>query len=168
MVAFLVIFTLINVYISLSRPTIPDEIQGLIVYDDLTSLAVAGPVSYPMTPPAGGSHAAATLECGIYRLPVDNEQAVAALATGAVWIAYDPELPQAEIDGLEDFAEGDREIFMSPYEGLPNPIVVTAWGYQLYPDSSADVRLGSFMRDYKNGPDAPARNLECLQEVTVP
>jgi hypothetical protein len=158
----LIVFSVGNVLIGLSRPSIPDEIDELIVYDDTYSSVVeVGSGTYDITPPAYGDHAATTLECGIWRVPVENEKAVAALATGAIWLAYAPDAGGRVIEDLEIFAEGERDIFMSPYPGLPAPIVVTAWGYQLYPESGTDPRIASFIRDYTNGEAAPAVGTLC-------
>ena len=153
---------------SLSRPSIPDEIEGLIEYGNIPSTVVDGPVNYSLDPPAGGQHAAASLECGIYFNPVENETAVAALATGAVWIAYDPTMPQQDLDELKAFGEGEEDIFMTPYPDLPHPTIVTAWGVQLYPDAPDDPRIASFIRDYKNADSAPYRDLPCHAETSVP
>lgn len=167
-VIILILVSVGNVLISLNRPTIPDEIEGLIVYPDLTAEAVAGPVEYGIVPPAGGPHAPTSLECGIYRVPVEDEQAVAALATGAVWFAHDPDLSERDLSALTDFAEGEIDTFMAPYPGLPTEIVVSAWGVQLYPDGPDDVRIGSFLRDYKNGEQAPYPELPCRAGQPVP
>jgi hypothetical protein len=164
----LIVIAVVNVLIGLNRPSIPDEIEGLIFYSDMPNGVADGQVDYAITPPAGGLHAATSLECGIYFNPVANEQAVAALATGAIWIAYDPSLSELEVDDLQLFAEGELDIFMSPYPDMPNDIVVTAWGVQLYPDSPSDTRIASFIRDYTNGAQSPALQLACLDGVAVP
>lgn len=167
-VVILILVSLVNVLISLNRPSIPDEIEGLITYPGLTPEAVTGTVDYTIVPPAGGPHAPASLECGIYRVPVEEERAVAAMATGAVWIAYDPELSEGEVSALTDFAEGEIDTFMSPHPDLPADVVVTAWGVQLYPDDPNDVRIGAFLRDYRNGDQAPYTDLHCSEGQTLP
>jgi hypothetical protein len=164
----LIVVAVVNVLVGLNRPSIPDEIEGLIVYNDLSDGVTNGQVSYDITPPAGGLHAATSLECGIYFNPIPNEQAVAALATGAVWVAYDPELTEIQVDDLKLFAEGELDVFMSPYVGLPNPIVITAWGRQLYADSPTDPRIASFLRDFTNGEQAPAPDALCLDGEPAP
>ncbi|MEZ4568780.1 MAG: DUF3105 domain-containing protein [Thermomicrobiales bacterium] len=119
---------------SLSRPSIPDEIEGLIAYGDIPSEIVDGPVDYSMDPPAGGQHAAMPLECGLYFHPVENEKAVASLATGAIWVAYDPDaLSESQLEDLKVFGEGNEDVLMTPYPDLPHPVVISAWGFQLYP-----------------------------------
>lgn len=164
----LLLISIGSALISLSRPSIPNEIEGLIVYDGLTSEVAEGPVEYDTIPPAGGPHAATSLECGVYFVPVEDEKAVAALATGAVWIAYHPEISESELSGLEDFGEGELDAFMAPYPGLPEPYVITAWGVQLYPDGPDDPRIASFLRDYKNNERAPSVDLPCHQNEPVP
>ncbi len=153
---------------SLSRPSIPDEIEGLIFYSNLESGAVEGTVTYDQTPPAGGAHTATSLECGIYFNPIADEQAVAALATGAIWVAYDPAISDEELEDLKLFGEGERDVFMAPYPDLPHPAIITAWGVQLYPDSPTDTRIASFIRDYKNADSAPYPDLPCHAEERVP
>lgn len=167
-VVAVVIFSFANVAISLSRPTIPDEIEGLVFYPDLTPTVADGEVSYAMTPPAGGAHAAKSLECGIYFHPVENRKAVAALATGAVWFAYRPDISEETYSQLEDFTEGEFDTFMTPYPGLQEPVVITAWGVQLVPDGGRDTRIASFIRDYKNSDRAPYTDLRCGAEQSVP
>lgn len=148
---------------SLSRDTIPDEIEGLIEYGNLSSVVVDGPVRYSIVPPPGGQHAATSLECGIYLVPVENERAVAALATGAIWIAYEPSISHSDLEDLKVFGEGELDVFMAPYPDLEQPIVVTAWEYQLYPDSPTDPRIASFIRDFKNADSAPYSDLFCRE-----
>lgn len=151
---------------SLNRPSIPDEIEGLIEYGDIPSAVVDGSVGYSLDPPAGGQHAAKSLECGIYFNPVENERAVAALATGAVWIAYDPAISERDLEELKVFGEGNQDVFMAPYPNLPQPLVVTAWGVQLYPDSPTDPRIASFIRDFRNAESAPYSSLPCHAETS--
>ena len=152
---------------SLSRDSIPEEIEGLIEYGDIPSVVVDGSVGYSIDPPPGGQHAATSLECGLYNVPVANERAVAALATGAIWIAYEPSLSEPELDELKVFGEGEFDVFMAPYPELPQPLVITAWGVQLHPDAPTDPRIASFIRDYKNADSAPYPDLACSEGEIV-
>ena len=152
---------------SLNRPSIPDEIEGLIEYGDIPSIVVDGQVAYSTDPPVGGQHAATSLECGLYFNPVANERGVAALATGAIWVAFDPSISETEHEDLAVFGEGEADIFMSPYSGLPHPYVITAWGVQLYPDSPTDPRIASFVRDFKNADSAPYSDVPCDEGASV-
>jgi hypothetical protein len=121
---------------------------------------VPGPVQYSVTPPVGGNHNATWMTCGVYDKPVPNERAVHNLEHGAVWITYQPSLPQSEISQLRAFfgrqtvlspagGSGSRYIDLTPYPGLPAPIVATSWGFQLSLTSPADPRLQQFVNKFR-------------------
>jgi len=158
--------------------TVPDTtgISGVVAYDTngypasshtgpanqaLSHLHVTGPVRYSVTPPVGGEHNAVWMNCGVYDKPVPNERAVHNLEHGAVWITYQPSLPQSEVSQLRAFSgrqsvltpssggAGSRYIDLTPYPGLPAPIVVSSWGFQLRLSSPADPRLQQFVRKFR-------------------
>jgi len=121
---------------------------------------VAGPVTYSVTPPVGGPHNATWMNCGIYGQPVPNERAVHNLEHGAVWITYQPSLPPSQVSQLRALvdkqtmvpsAEGaaSRYMDLSPYPGLPAPIVVSSWGFQLKLSSPTDSRLQQFVNKFR-------------------
>src|SRR6266700_1954913 len=134
--------------------TVPNTtaISGVVAYDTtgypagssngpanraLSHLHVTGPVRYSVTPPVGGQHNAVWMTCGVYDKPVPSERAVHNLEHGAVWITYQPSLPSSEVSQLRTFfarqtvlsAAGggsSRYIDLTPYPGLPAPIVVSS------------------------------------------
>ena len=121
---------------------------------------VTGPVTYSVTPPVGGPHNATWMNCGIYGQPVPNERAVHNLEHGAVWITYQPSLPQSEVSQLRAFvdkqtmvsaggAPASRYMDLTPYPGLPSPIVISSWGYQLQVSSPSDPRLQQFVNKFR-------------------
>jgi hypothetical protein len=121
---------------------------------------VSGPVTYSVTPPVGGDHNATWLNCGVYTKPVPNEYAVHNLEHGAIWITYQPSLPQSEVSQLKSFVErqsvltpaqgqGSRYMDLTPYPGLPTPIVVSSWGFQLPLSSPTDPRLQQFVDKFR-------------------
>lgn len=121
---------------------------------------VPGPVAYAVTPPVGGDHNAVWMNCGIYDKPVPNEHAVHNLEHGAIWITYRPSLPPSEVDTLRAFVErqsllpsggqgSSRYMDLTPYPGLPAPIVVTSWGFQLRLTSPTDPRLQEFVSKFR-------------------
>jgi hypothetical protein len=118
-----------------------------------------GDVTYPQVPPAGGPHADEWLECGVYDVPVRDENAVHDLEHGTVWITYDPDLPASEVGLL--VAELPDNGILSPYPGLPAPVVVTVWGAQLRLSGAADPRLPLFVRTYGGGRTAPEPDASC-------
>lgn len=121
---------------------------------------VTGPVTYSVTPPVGGQHNATWMNCGIYDKPVPNERAVHNLEHGAVWITYQPSLPQSEVNQLRAFVEkqtmvsptegaSSRYMDLTPYPGLPSPVVITSWGSQLKVSSPTDPRLQRFVNTFR-------------------
>lgn len=136
-------------------------IEGVEYFPDLSNLHVDGKVDYPQTPPVGGEHSPTWLTCGIYTLPVPNENAVHSLEHGVVWITYQPGLSEDEITTLSNIALQSDHRILSPYPGIPSPIVVSAWGYQLQLQSADDPRLMEFINTYENGPTAPEPGAAC-------
>ena len=117
-------------------------------------------VAYKESPPVGGEHHPVWLNCGVYEEPVRSENAVHSLEHGAVWITYRPDLPQADVDTLKDVAP-DTYSLLSPYEDLPAPVVVSAWGAQLALDGADDPRLEEFIKEYRQGPQTPEPGALC-------
>ena len=116
-------------------------------------------VTYPQDPPAGGAHAPVWLDCGVYDVPVRDENAVHDLEHGTVWITHDPDLSADDVDALADQLPGNG--IMSPREGLPSPVVVTVWGAQLQLDGADDERLALFLEEYGDGHTAPEFGVTC-------
>jgi hypothetical protein len=129
--------------------------------DALSHDHVTSPVTYSVTPPVGGAHNAEWMNCGIYDKPVPNERATHNLEHGAVWITYQPSLPQSEVSALRAFVEQQTQLTpatggapsrymdLTPYPGLPSPIVVTSWGFQLKLTSPTDPRLQEFVNKFR-------------------
>ncbi len=137
------------------------SLAGVQTFSGLTRNHVTGTVNYPQTPPVGGDHDPTWLNCGIYTSPVRNENAVHDLEHGAVWITYQPSLPKAQVDTLTTFARGQTYLDLSPYPGIPSPVVVSAWGKQLRLTGASDPRLGAFVKKYKQGPQTPEPGAPC-------
>ncbi len=149
-----------------TRPSATD-IAGVSSYPNLPRDHVPGTVNYPQTPPAGGNHAPVPLTCGIYDQPVPNENAVHSLEHGALWITYQPALPGAQLATLQSLVRGNDHRLLSPYPGLPAPIVATAWGEQLAVSTADDPRLAKFASVYTQGPTTPELGAPC-QGVGTP
>ncbi len=144
------------------------DIEGVERYEDLSFDHVSTEVDYPQTPPAGGEHNATWQNCGVYAEPVVDEHAVHSLEHGAVWITHDPDLPADQVAKLHDLADGQGYVLVSPYEGLPAPVVATAWGYQLELDDADDDRLPVFLRKYLLNPELPEAGALCSNGVGAP
>ncbi len=116
-----------------------------------------GDVDYAQTPPVGGEHNPVWQNCGFYEEPVRDENAVHSLEHGAVWITYQPDIPQDEIELLRDLAQSNSYILVSPYPDQDAPVVVTAWGIQQRLWSAEDPELEQFIKIYGQDPkSAPA------------
>ena len=133
-------------------------IEGVQTFTDLEAGHSQEPLTYPQVPPVGGIHNPVWQPCGFYPVAVPNEKAVHSLEHGAIWITHRPDLPQAQVDGLATLARSRDDVLVSPWpDGLPSPVVVTAWGRQLRLDSTSDPRLLEFVRLYANqGPEINA------------
>jgi hypothetical protein len=141
---------------------------------------VPGPVQYSVIPPVGGSHNAQWMTCGVYDKPVPTEHAVHNLEHGAVWITYQPSLPQSEVNALDAFfgrqtmvnpggAGNSRYIDITPYPGLPSPIVVSSWGFQLRLTSPTDPRLQEFVSKFRVSPTyTPEYGAPCVGGLGTP
>jgi hypothetical protein len=132
-------------------------------------------VNYPQTPPVGGDHDPHWLTCGVYDQPVRSENAVHDLEHGAVWITYRPDLPASQVDKIKALALsepatlGSRYVTVSPYPGLPSPVVASAWGVQLKLDNASDKRLSQFIDKYRLNPKtAPEVGSSCTGGVGTP
>jgi hypothetical protein len=141
---------------------------GLQTYSGLARDHVTGPVLYPQTPPVGGKHSAIWQNCGVYPAPVQNENAVHSLEHGAMWITYRPGLPAAELATIRSDVAGQPYGLVSPYPGLPSPVVATVWGKQLKLASASDPRLKAFINIYKSGSQAPEPGGECTGGTGTP
>jgi hypothetical protein len=126
-------------------------------YDFAGGDHVTGPIEYAQVPPAGGPHDPVWDDCGAYPDPVRNENAVHDLEHGTVWITYRPGLDAADVQSLQTQLEGlqSQKWMLSPYPGLPAPVVVTVWNAQLDLTGADDPRLPTFLKFYGDGHTSP-------------
>jgi hypothetical protein len=118
-------------------------------------------VTYAQTPPAGGPHDPEWEDCGVYTEQIRNENTVHALEHGTVWVTYRPGLSESAITKLET-ALGtvkSKKTILSPYDGLPSPVVVTVWNAQLDLKGPNDPRLPIFLGFYGDGHTAPEASI---------
>lgn len=127
-----------------------------------------GDVDYGHTPPAGGEHNPAWQDAGFYPEPIRNETAVHTLEHGAVWITYTPDLPQGQIDELQDVANSRECVLVSPYPDLGPPVVASAWGKQIELDGADDPALNRFIGTYLRGEQTPEPGAACTGGVGEP
>jgi hypothetical protein len=144
----------------------PDGVQSFDVGP--AGAHTEGDVDYAQTPPAGGEHNPIWQNCGFYAEPVRDETAVHSLEHGAVWITYQPDLPQDEIERLRDLSQSNSYVLVSPYPDQDSPVVATAWGKQLALESAEDSNLERFINAYSQGPQTPEPGAACTGGVGDP
>ncbi len=140
-------------------PTLPEAtpIAGVETFEVTSATHTTDPVDYPQDPPVGGPHDPSWQRCMVYDAPVRKENAVHSQQHGAVWITYQPDLPESDREILAELAEGQQYLLISPYPGLKDPVVASAWGAQLRLDDVNDPRLQAFIDRYAgNGPERGA------------
>jgi hypothetical protein len=136
-------------------------------YSNLSRDHTKEPVDYPQSPPVGGPHNPIWQNCGFYSKPVRDEYAVHSMEHGAVWITYRPDLPKDQVEKITSFTLKNY-VLVSPYPGLPAPVVASAWGKQLRLNSANDPRLGQFVTTYRLGPQNPEPGAPCSGGVGSP
>jgi hypothetical protein len=140
-------------------PAVADAtpIPGVETFAVESSAHTTDPVDYPQDPPVGGPHDPSWQKCRVYDAPVRRENAVHSLEHGAVWITYQPDLPEGDRETLASLAKNQSSLLVSPYPGLEDPVVASAWGAQLRLDDVHDPRLQAFIDRYAgNGPERGA------------
>jgi hypothetical protein len=148
------------------------EIAGVQLFPDIefghVETAVDYEEKYGNSPPAGGVHNPAWLNCGVYTEPQQNENAVHALEHGAVWVTYNPdELDESDVDALRSKLP-DSYIILSPYPDLDAPVVASAWGAQVKLDGVDDERLGDFVEKFWQSPTVPEPGALCTRGIDGP
>lgn len=157
-----------------SEPTVPGdtaapiagEPEGTVTFTGLAQTHVDTPVDYPQTPPVGGAHNPVWQTCGFYDVEFPKERGVHSMEHGAVWITYTAGLPAADLAVLQAFVDNGKEVLVSPFTGLPTPIVASAWGKQLQLESVNDPRLAQFVSVFDDGPQTPEKNTPCAEGTT--
>lgn len=140
----------------------PAKIEGVVIYarqarghdDSLT---------FPTSdlPPVGGVHHSQIQNCGIYLSPVDPGNSIHSMEHGAIWITYQPGMPEEDIAFLQEKVRNQEYLLLSPYIGQRSLVVLTAWGVQLEINSVHDWRLDKFIARYRLGPNTPERGASC-------
>lgn len=158
--AIVAIFLLFN-----NKEQVTQQIEGVTTYSNLGRDHVNDTVSYEQTPPVGGPHSPVWQNCGVYTESITNESGVHTLEHGAVWITYQPDLPDPEIQALQTLIRQSSFRLLSPYPNLPSPIVISAWGYQLQLEKADDPRLKDFIEQYELNPQGPEPGAPCTGGV---
>lgn len=140
------------------------QIEGVQTFSINERGHVSGDVPYEQSPPVGGKHAGTWVGCNgqAYSEPIPEELAVHALEHGAVWVTYQPDLDQQAVAKLKEKVEASNYTFMSPYQGLEQKIVLSAWNNQLVVDGIDDPRIDDFIKKFRQGSQTPEPGATCL------
>jgi Protein of unknown function (DUF3105). len=145
-----------------------DYRDRLQTFDDLDATHTEGRVSYDQSPPVGGAHNPAWLNCGVYAEEQTREYAVHSLEHGAVWITYDPAVAtDAEVGALVELAP-DTYTIISPYPGLGEAMAISAWGAQLRFTEVDDPAVEDFLTEFWRAPSSPEPNAPCTGAIDGP
>ncbi len=161
-------FSTINETINVTAPDLV-LVEGAEIQEGLGRDHGEAP-TYPeeRLPPIGGIHHPVWQNCGIYDEAIESKNAVHSMEHGAVWITYDPDLPEAEIEALRVASRGQPYVLMSPFPNLRSPVVMNAWSVRLELDSATDVRVASFIEAYQSGPQTPEPGATCQSGIGNP
>lgn len=143
-------------------------IEGVDTFPGLARDHTDEAVEYGQEPPVGGPHAPVWQNCGAYDQPVDPVNGVHSMEHGAVWITFDPTLPDEDVNQLLGRAAVSTHVLVSPREDLPTPVVASAWGVQLQLDDATDDRLDEFLDAYVQGPQTPEPGVTCADGTGQP
>jgi len=140
----------------------PEGIDGVQAYRVDGNGHTEDDLAYQLVPPVGGDHFPVPATCGFYETDVPpDEMIVHDLEHGAVWIAFAPDLDDGQQATLRGLVAQQAKVMATPRDGLPSPVVVSAWGRQLTLDSVDDPRLAQFVDTYRPSPDAPEPAAVC-------
>jgi hypothetical protein len=152
----------------LSERTSQVSLSAATTFTGLSRDHVQGPVIYDQVPPVGGEHAPVWQNCGLYAEPISSENAVHSMEHGAIWVTYRPDLPAEQVSLLRDALRDQPYGLLSPYAGLPSPVVATVWGTQLQLPSARDPRLKVFISRYADASRAPEPRAACTGGFGTP
>lgn len=127
-----------------------------------------GDLDYESSPPSGGDHNPIWQNCGFYDEPVFEETAVHALEHGVVWLAYSPDLSDAEVEKVRELFElSDGRAIASPHPDV-ELLQAIAWKHRLVVDDLDDERLTEFIELARPGDHAPEPGASCQNGYDEP
>ncbi|MCB0191517.1 MAG: DUF3105 domain-containing protein [Anaerolineae bacterium] len=150
------------------------EIEGVIFFPEQSRDHEDGDIEYDHAVPPGGVHSEEWQNCGIYNESLAEEPVMHSLEHGAVWVAYRPNLPDQQVEILQNIVRGELQagleplVLLSPQPELDAPIVISAWQVQLQLDDANDARLPLFLKKYQNGPYTPEPGAPCSNGIGQP
>jgi len=138
-----------------------EGVDGVLAFGDEERGHVEPCAAFPMHPAVGGDHFRVWANCGFYTSPVPEMAAVHVLEHGGVWIAFDPGLGATDVATIRAATTASTHVLASPYPGLRDRVVMSAWSRQLSLDSPGDARFDAFLDTYVQGPTTPELGAPC-------
>ncbi|MGW8060968.1 DUF3105 domain-containing protein [Streptomyces ziwulingensis] len=125
-------------------------------------------VSYPADPPVGGDHNQVWMNCNgdVYTKPLNDENAVHSLEHGAVWVTYTDQAPKADVEKLAAKVKKTPYTLMSPNDGQPDPIMLSAWGHQRTVTGADDPDVDAFFEKFVQGEQTPEPGAACTNGLS--
>ncbi len=122
-------------------------LKAVKTYDYAGNHHTTDPVTYTETPPAGGPHDPVWEDCGVYTQQIRNENACTPSSTAPCGSPTGPARrpPTSRPSQTALGSVKDKKTILSPYPGLPAPVVVTVWNAQLDLKGASDPRLAQFL-----------------------
>ncbi|KES07368.1 membrane protein [Streptomyces toyocaensis] len=125
-------------------------------------------VDYPVTPPVGGDHNPAWMNCNgdVYTDEINNTNAVHSLEHGAVWVTYNASADKADVDALAAKVKKTPYTLMSPVDGQKEPILLSAWGHQRTVTGAEDPDVDAFFEKFVQGQQTPEPGAACTNGLS--
>ncbi|HZD22426.1 MAG TPA: DUF3105 domain-containing protein [Acidimicrobiia bacterium] len=145
----------------------PPELAAVETFEDMgVGHLAAGepPPVYNSDPPTSGPHAATPAPCGIYRQPVSDVSQLHSMEHGAVVVQYDPDLPQDQIEMIEDIDwPPAAEVIVAPRPNNPAAVALTSWTRRLLLDEVDVDVITVYQREFGN--QSPEAGAQCPFQV---
>lgn len=149
------------------EPPPPPEFEAVENFSDMgvQHLAEGAPApEYNSDPPTSGPHAQAPAPCGIYRQPVPDVSQLHSMEHGAVVVQYHPDLPQDQVELLEDINWSPAaEVIVAPRPDNPAPVALTSWTKRLLLDDVDTNVVTAFQGEFGNQSPEPAA--QCPMQI---
>ncbi|MEU3096379.1 DUF3105 domain-containing protein [Streptomyces sp. NPDC006967] len=125
-------------------------------------------VDYPVSPPVGGDHNPAWMNCNgdVYTDEINDTNAVHSLEHGAVWVTYNADAGTADVDALAAKVKKTPYTLMSPVDGQKEPILLTAWGHQRTVTGADDPAVDAFLEKFVQGRQTPEPGAACTNGLS--
>lgn len=126
----------------------PDRRERLDPGSSVHLLPGAPEPDYLVDPPTSGPHRVGPVPTGVQPAPLDRPAQVQVLEAGSVLVQHEG-LAEDDRQRLEALA--DEGVVVAPGDGLPAPVVATAWGAKQTCDTVDEGELEEFAANHLGG-----------------